>query len=205
MRVLIMYILLCVNGNQLFAQLFSLQGGLGVGISNPGPRVRGMLYAGIYYNISDRASIGIEISNSGGLIDWPTGSKYGYDLGGNNLTLDPTNMHANTLLGKVKYTWAGAIKPFAELGLGTNKFSYKNPSRNIEVVERRNFVFQPEFGIAFSKFQFSLCYFWGGSTPGVSIIEESYPGSMKNVSINMESISINAFYGKVSYRFDFQK
>jgi hypothetical protein len=205
---MIKYIILLVVffNNPAMSQRISVQAGLGLGVSSPGPKVRGMLHAAFYYNLSSRFSIGVEASNSGGLIDWPTGSKYGYDLGGNNLTLDPTNMHANALLGKVKYAWkTGVIKPYAELGLGTNTFFYKNPTQSIDLVESENFAFQPEVGIMLSKFQFSLCYFWGGSTPSVSVIEEAYPGSMKNISISMQSISIVALYTRVSYRFDFGK
>jgi hypothetical protein len=134
------------------------------------------------------------VSNSGNISLHPTGSKF--DETGTIQTIDPSGMHANTLLAKGRYSWhKKELQIFAELGLGVNTFFYKYPTFDIERVDRRDFAVEPEVGLVIERFQLSLCYFHGGRTPQFNNFDQGY-------EVRLPSVSISALYMKGAFRLE---
>ncbi|MCB0492963.1 MAG: hypothetical protein KDC93_11160 [Cyclobacteriaceae bacterium] len=179
------------------SQRLAFSTGLGLGSEiqkNARPGIRAVLHFSGYYNLNTALSLGFEVSNSGNISLYPTGSKF--DETGTILTIDPSGMHANTLLAKGRYSWHEKdLQLFAELGLGVNTFFYKYPTFDIERVDHRDLAIQPEVGFVMERFQLSLCYFHGGSTPQFNNFDQGY-------EVRLRSVSISALYIKGGFRLE---
>ena len=195
---LMFLILLLTCSSSGWSQKFSINPGFGWGVTStnmesPERKIRFVLYLEGYYDISDHVSFGFEAATSDGLL---RGFSNNDQIINQVTIINPANMSAYTLLGKVKYTLAHRdLLPFVELGFGSNTFFQNHPVASEEKIERENFSFQANVGIVVSKFQFSLGYWHGGKTP-------SFMGTEPNSEVVLPSTSISSVFLKSSYRID---
>lgn len=186
----------------LTAQKISLRMGVGHGAafsSNHGDdRGRILLVGAGYFHSNDKLQFGIEANYSGSFIEFvggnpsdivppPSGAWY----------LDPTNMAAISLLGKVRYTLSTKKgKPYFEMGIGTINYFSKAYLNGELISNQYNFSLQPEVGIQAGHFQFAMRYVPPGKTPAFDLIDET-----NQQHVILESITIQQILFVISFSF----
>jgi hypothetical protein len=199
--ILLIFLLSAIPG---FSQKFSAWAGAGIGgnfeekfpynAKQDKGRLAGQI--GLYYQVSDHYSIGIQVMAStrfGAFIGSGTNADY---TTGNTTFKNNNNLNAASYFIRNKYSLYSnkSLQWYADLGIGITNYSTGYMTTDQQSVAKTSFAISPELGLQFSRFKFACVMIIGGKTPEFQGFD-----SFSNSNVSIKSISSQQLYFTAGY------